>query len=633
MMDYALVLLAAGGELSAFTIELLKITIAAAMVAIIMQRLKLQLIPAYLICGVLLGATGLLSAPGSEQAGAEAAQAAGEAIEAVKAEAGSDPVSDVADLAIVLLLFGIGLHLDIASLRVGLRQMVTASLLAVVTSAAVFFPLTMLAGLRWESAAVVAMAASLSSTAVVLRLMQEQREMHRMTGRMSLAILVVQDILVVPMLLLVPILAKIAGTYSAASADAEKTGNPWMGVLWSVMGVTLIVLVGTFLMPRLLRLASARRGGSSEVLVVVALAFAMGCAAITQYIGLGQALGAFLGGFLLSRTAFKYALSGQIATIRDLAMAVFFVAIGTRLTLSHEAGFWGVVLIGFASLQLIKTVAIGLSCWASGLSARLSTVVGTTLAGAGEFGIVIMAVGASAQVGLIDAQTNAQWIAIVILCMLVNPSMLTLGRKLSGWTPLPTMAPWVRSQSLLEPEERGEAPDTGAATPKVIVAGFGVVGRAVVDRIERDGARAVVIEMNTNTVEKQQRRGRKIVFGDVSDPEVLISAGVHDASALILTVPDDAAVLRACTVARAKNPGLFIVARTSYLSRGMRAMSEGASSIVVEEMVTAEAMEKVVAEHCAIQIAAHAADQAGVRSAADDETHAGEPGSGRDGAP
>ncbi len=569
----SITLAAGGGGVTAFTLTLLKITVAAAVVAVVMQRLKLQLIPAYLICGAILSATGILQS--------------------------ADAVVDVADLAVVLLLFGIGLHLDIAALKVGLRQMITAAVLSVALATAALIPLGLLAGLSVEAATVIAMAGSLSSTAVVLRLMQERRELHRMTGRMSLAILVVQDILVVPILLLVPVLAKLADTYQGAAADVEGSGSVWWGSLVSVLGVAAIVVVGLFLMPRLLRIATTQRAGSSEVLTVLALAFAMSCAAVTTYIGLGAALGAFLGGFLLSQTAFKYQLSGQIGTLRDVAMAVFFTSVGTQLVLEPDPAFWLVVAVGFVTLLLVKACIITASCYAAGLSSRLSTVVGMTLAGAGEFGIVIVGVGFSQRMGLIDDTTMSQWIAIVFLCMLVNPFMFTLGKRLSERTPLPMTAPWVRSKSLLEPEERGEAPTDAADKPaRVIVAGFGVVGRAVVDRIDRVGAYPVVIEMNVDTVDKQKRHGRKVVFGDVADPEVLESAGIREAAALVLTVPDESAVLRACRTAKKLNPNVYIVARTTYLSKGMRAMSEGASAMVVEEMVTAEAMEKIVEHRC-----------------------------------
>jgi CPA2 family monovalent cation:H+ antiporter-2 len=565
---------AAGGDgVSDFTLSLVKITATAALVAVVMQRLRLQLIPAYLICGAMLSATGVMRS--------------------------AESVRDVADLAVVLLLFGIGLHLDVSALKVGLRQMVSAAVLAVLLASLALWPLAITAGLSPAGAAVVAMAGSLSSTAVVLRLMQERRELHRMTGRMSLAILVVQDILVVPMLLLAPVLAKAAGTYAGAATDVEGSGSVWWGSVVSLVGVGGVIAAGLLVMPWLLRMATSQRAGSTEVMTILALAFAMSSAGVTTYIGLGPALGAFLGGFLLSQSAFKYQLSGQIGTLRDVAMAVFFTSVGTQLVLSDDPGFWVVVGVGFAALLVIKAVIIGLSCWASGLSSRLSVVVGMTLAGAGEFGIVIVGVGATERVGLIDEVTLSQWIAIVFLCMLVNPFMLTLGQKLGDRAKLPMMAPWIRSGTLLEPEERGEAPvNAEDRPPRVIVAGFGVVGRAVVDRIERVGAQAVVIEMNVDTVETQQRRGRKVVFGDASDPEVLESAGVREAAALVLAVPDEGAVLRACRVAKGLNPEVYIVARTTYLSRGMRAMSEGANAMVVEEMVTAEAMEQIVERRC-----------------------------------
>ncbi len=565
MITPTLTLAAGAGDLSATIVDLIKILAVAAAVSLLMQRLRLQIIPAYLIGGALLGLTGLME------------EAAG--------------VTAITELAIVLLLFGIGLHLDVNSLKVGLAQTIAAALLAVFGAALALWPVAATVAQSWEAALAVAMALSLSSTAVVLRLLHDARELHRMHGRMSLAILVVQDIVVIPMLLVIPLLAKSAGTI-ASDPGTEATGesSAFLGTALSAAGVAAIAILGRYGIPAILRFAAKSKGGSSEVMFITTLAFAIGAAGLTQILGLSAALGAFLAGFTLSNTAFKYQLSGQIGSIRDLFMAVFFTAVGTSIQLVPDAAFWTSVLVGSAAVLTIKALVIAAACWAAGLASRLSTMVGGALAPAGEFGIVILGVAASTDNALISGETLSLGIAIIFISMLVNPATLAAGHRLAeivgNRMPPP---PWMPPNKRLDEQDHDDA-----NAPSVIVAGFGVVGRAVVDRLQSLGVNAAIVEMNMTTVEKLRARGRPVLYGDIADHDVLESAGVRSARALVLTVPDESAVLRACRAAKHLNPSIFIVARTSFLSRGMRASAEGADATVVEELVTAQAMEALV---------------------------------------
>lgn len=589
---------AGSAQVSDIVADLVVILVTAALVAMVMQRFRLQTIPAYLVSGAMLGLAGLVNQ--------------GESVQAI------------ADLAIVLLLFGIGMHLDAGSLRVGLRQTLAASTLSVVTCVVVLWPLARGAVPGWHEALVVAMALALSSTAVVLRLLTDARELHRMHGRVSLAVLVVQDIVVIPMLLAIPLLAEAAGTRVPPDADTSGSGDLYVGTALSVLGVACITVVGLFALPRMLRAASKARSGGSEVMMILAVAYALGSAAMTQYLGLSPALGAFIAGFLLGQTEFHYHLVGQINTIRDLFLAVFFTAVGTKVDIVNlTGGDLTVIAVGFAALVVLKSVVIAVSCWASGLAPRLATRVGVGLAPAGEFGIVILGVAAAPDNQLLSPQSLSQGIAIIFLSMLVNPATVQLGRSLSERLPRVPPAPWIPHRATL-----GADLSQDSHRPFVIVAGFGVVGRAVFDQLSQLNVPASVIEMNTHTVATQRKQGRTILFGDVSDPEVLESAGIRDATALVLTIPDDQAVLRACRNAKRINPGVFIVARTTYLSKGMRAVSEGADKTVVEEIVTAEAMERLVELHCVLPNTPRDAggpDAAGGDGATTDGTGGGSP--------
>lgn len=575
-MDVALIL-AAGTE-SALLVHLVVILAAAGAVAMIASRLRMATVPAYLITGVLIGPGALALIQNAEE------------------------VQSIGSLAIVLLMFGIGLHFDLTALRGALRQMLGGALASILVTIAVLWPILIVVGLPAPGALAVAMALSLSSTAVVMRVFQQKRWMQRVSGRLSLAILVVQDLAVIVMLVILPPIGRWAGVRSGAISVAAGES---MGVFAELIlegaiamgGIGGLLLFGRLVLPWLLRLASS--SGGSEVLMVVSVAFAIGAAALTTVVGLSPELGAFLGGFLLSSTPFRHHLSGQIGTIRDLFIAIFFTVLGMRLELETLIEHLPTILVGVVALLLTKAIVIGVSSWVIGATIGVGAKVGLSLAQAGEFGLVVLIVAGSIADGearLLEPEVIEQVIAVIILTLIVTPVLIDLGDRLEARGALTKTAPWVRGGAMVDADQRRLVDDApgDADRPHVIVAGFGVVGRAVCDRLSLTDATVTVVELNVETVRRQRTLGRSFAFGDVSDPEVLENAGIHHADALVLTMPDEDAVLRACRVAKKMHPDVFIVARTNFLSRAMVAHNLGANETVVEEMATAEKMDQIV---------------------------------------
>ncbi|MEO1130088.1 MAG: cation:proton antiporter [Planctomycetota bacterium] len=565
-------LLAAGasGDESTLTTSLVLILAAAGVVAMLARRLRLAVVPAYLITGAVIGPSAL----GLVQGDAD--------------------VQEISHLAIVLLMFGIGLHFDLHALRGALGRMLAVAMGSIIGTILLLWPLILLTGISWPGGLVVAMALSLSSTAVVLRILQQRRQMSRMSGRLSLGILVVQDLAVIGMLLVIPPLALIAQDVTAVTPDdggiVEDIGELVVGGAKGLGGVLGLILFGRFVLPRILQ--EAARAGTGEVLMVVSVAFAIGAGAITTILGLSAELGAFLGGFLLSATPFRHQLSGQIGTIRDLFIAVFFTVLGMQIDPDVLREFWLVILLITVALLSVKTLVIAGCCWASGTTLGVALKVGLSLAQGGEFGLLIMQ---EAQGPLFDSDTLGIFICVIGLSLMVTPPMISLADGIVMRFGLTRTAPWTRSERMLDADERHAQAD-GEATVRrhVIVAGYGVVGRAVCERLASKQASVTIVEMNPETVRNQRRLGRSMVYGDISDPHILESAGIDHATALVLTIPDEDGVLRACRTAKAINPSVFIIARTNFLSRAMMAHGLGANETVVEEMATAEAMDRLV---------------------------------------
>jgi len=202
-------------------------------------------------------------------------------------------------------------------------------------------------------------------------------------------------------------------------------------------------------------------------------------------------------------------------------------------------------------------------------------------------------------------------IAIVVLSLVLTTPLSELSRRMQARLSRVPPARWITSPALHEPLPSSvQAPNTGGSDPfhddplpyphrPVIIAGFGVVGRNLAEHFAAAGIPYIVIELNPSTVIRQQKLGRRFIFGDITNPDVLESAGVHSAEAVILTIPDDDAVLRACGIIRQLNPSIFIAARTSFLSRAIAATELGADYVTVEEVVTAQDMAKQVMERLA----------------------------------
>jgi CPA2 family monovalent cation:H+ antiporter-2 len=495
----------------------------------------------------------------------------------------------------VLLLFGVGLHMDLSVLARGLKQMMAATLVSAAASILLLWPLCLLLSGSPISALVLAMALSISSTVVVLRVLQQRRELSYPEGRLSLSVLILQDLVAIGMLLALPPLARFAGTGQAEEAPMQGWNlavSLIAGGALALATVAGIVAAGRFAMPRLL--TEAARSKSSEVLIVLSTAAALGAAALTQRFIDNAAMGAFLAGFMLSSTPFRHQISGQVGAIRDLFGAVFFTAIGMSVAFGVLVDHFLVIMLGAVVLLAVKSVAMGVSFWLVGATGNVAMRSGVALSQAGEFSVLMLAAASAPAIGLLSQEEVGVAISIIVLTLMATPVLIQYSSLVNKRLPAILPPPWARAESK-GPEGTLGTPLNAAGRPmRAIIAGYGLVGRAVSDELKKMGVTATIVELNPSTVRKQTELGRAVVFGDVSSVEVLENAGVHKADVLILTIPDEESVLRACRMAKEMKPDIYVVVRCSYVSQGILAASLGADGVVVEEMATAKDMERAV---------------------------------------
>jgi CPA2 family monovalent cation:H+ antiporter-2 len=556
---------------------LLAVLASSAFVTLVFQRIRLAAVPANLITGVLIGPGVLGLVRGGEE------------------------LEGIAHFAVILLMFGIGLELNLSVLRHGLGRAMAAGMGSSAACIGAGWPLGLAFGLHPAAALTLAMGFSLSSTAVVLRIIGQKREIRNMKGRLSFTILIVQDMIVIGMLAILPVLAEWR-LGSSTSGTGDISGIHLLGsAVLRVGGVALMVFAARKLLPLIIR--ESLYGRSLEVMMIVGVALAMGAAEMASLLGFSLEMGAFIAGFVLAGTPFRHQLIGQIGPLRDLFISVFFTTLGMKLDPSVALEYWWVLLLGGALVTGVKVAAIGFTCWGMGATAGTAVAVGFALAQAGEFTLILF--DTAQGMGVLGAVNASIAISIVVVSLLLTPFLYELGSFLGDRLRRFGSAPWVVTSSLQDTprDRRTPGEERVGATVElknlVLVAGYGYIGRRVTDYLENAGYQVTVIELNPKTVGEERDGGPRMVFGDASNTEVLESAGIEEALGIVLTIPDEEAVLRACSEIRAHHPDLFIAARTGIASREEATAKSGASVVVSDEGAAALSLLAVVRDQFA----------------------------------
>ena len=541
----------------------------AAMITLVLSRFRVATIPGYLIAGVLIGpsALGLVHDPAS--------------------------IETVGHYALIVLMFAIGMHLDVSALRHGAASIVTTGVVSTLSATAIIWAILAPSPLGSKGALAVGMGLALSSTAVVLRLMSQKRKLHTANWRASLGVLLIQDLIVIIYLSILPLLASVDPTQNG---ESESGGMRTVSdAVLAIVVIATLILIGRHALPRLLREAASF--GGQEVMLVLTAAIALSAALITSSLGLSPELGAFIAGFLLASTPFRHELSGQLNPIRDIFMALFFTAIGLQVDIEVLLPIWWVIPVGVLALIVVKALNIATVARLSGAETALSFRMGMTLAQSGEFSIVVFAV--AHELGIISAEHTSILIAIVIASLIVTPTVMGMGTRTGE------LAQRLLGNSVgrLPTRLREDSEHALDHTPRVIVGGYGIIGRACIERLEERGVRSVVIELNQATVQRLLREGRHAVFGDISNPEVLESAGIEHAHVIVLAMPDFDSTMRAIRTIRMLDPRIHIVVRVSMQPRAAIAEALGADLVVVEETVAADVLASKVLE-CAKDLGA-----------------------------
>ena len=459
----------------------------------------------------------------------------------------------LAELGVVLLLFVIGLELQPSRLRALRRVIFGLGSLQVISTTIVFAVLAHLLGLSGSAATVVGFALSLSSTPLVLQLLAERNQLNTHHGRSSFAILLFQDIAVMPVLALLPLLAvRPAGT-SAMNLVALAQG---LGVL------LLLIFGGRYVLRPVLRMVAATR--VSEAFTAAALLVVIGTALLVSSVGLSMALGAFVAGVLLADSEYRHELEADIEPFKGLLLGLFFITVGMSANLGLIlaqplrilALTLGLLAIKFALLWLVGRI--------SRHSASSSRSLAFAMPQAGEFGFVLFSL--SVGYGIMTQALADTLVIVVTLSMIVSPLLMMLQAKLD-----PVLTENARDFDRIE-----------HGGGRVLIAGFGRFGQIVGRVLRMRKIPFTALEASVDQVDFVRRYGSLVYYGDASRLDLLEAAGAAQAELLVLAIDDVAASVRTAELVRKHFPQLKILARARNRQHALRLMDLGVRYIIRE---------------------------------------------------
>jgi monovalent cation:H+ antiporter-2, CPA2 family len=528
--------------------DLLLFLATAAVIVPLFARFKLSPVLGFLLAGVMLGPFGL---------GALARDIPWLYNVSIT---DSERIAPFAEFGVAFLLFMIGLELSWGRLMSMKRLVFGFGSLQVVVTSVVLAGVAFLLGQTLASAIILGSALALSSTALILPALSGRKRLGTPSGRGAFAVLLFQDLAVAPLLLLVSILG---------ARDLEIGSGLLYALGPGVVAIALMLVLGRLVLRPLFHLVASTK--SSEHFVALCLFIVIGAAVLSAAAGQSMALGAFVAGLLLAETEYRRVVEVTIQPFQGLLLGLLFVSIGAGLDLSHllvdPLPTLGVV----AGVMILKFAVIVPAARAFGLSFPVAREIGLVLAPAGEFALVL--IGAAVAQEIVPASSGAIAIVAATVSMFTIPSLVTLSERLAG------------KRAKGDDDQLSDfVPDVHDGPARVILVGYGRVGELVGQMLDKHQIEFLALDTDPGVVRRARKAGRKVYFGDASNPELLRRCGIAKAPALVVTSNDPHAVEAVVQIAREERPDLVIVARARDTKQAAKLYSLQATDAVPENL-------------------------------------------------
>jgi len=514
--------------------------LATVVVVPLFQRLRVSPLIGYLLAGMLIGPNGLAVVDDPEA------------------------VRNLSELGVVVLLFTVGLELPFNRLRVMGGPVFGLGMLQMVVTGGLIGAIALAAGLDIAGAIVIGSALALSSTAVVLQLLMERREMTGKFGRLAIAVLLLQDISVGPLLVLIPALG-------------EASGNVWqalgIALLKAMLVLTVLFIVGRIILKPLFKIGNSAQ--SPELNTALILLVIIGTGMATHAAGLSMALGAFVAGMMLADTEYRHEVMKDIQPFRGLLLGLFFMAVGMFIDIGFARRHLSEVAALAGGLLLVKAVVMALVARFQSFPPLTSLRLGVLLSQSGEFAFAF--IGLAVASSLLSEEVSQLLAVVIALTMAVTPL-------------LAMVAAWLADRFEPVPVPGRESLSSAAIglDGHVLICGFGRVGRSAALRFAAQGTPVLVIEKDERKVLEGQAENLQVFKCDATEHESILAARIDQAQAVIVAIGETKGASHIVATLRYLFPTLKIIARARDDAHGRRLLKSGADDVMIEKLDTGE---------------------------------------------
>ena len=512
----------------------------------ICHRIKLPSIVGFLLVGLLIGPYGLGLVKSVHE------------------------VDVLAEIGIVLLLFAIGIEFSIRDLLNSKRAVLIGGSLQVLVTIAVIFILARQFNLSPNRSIFAGFLVALSSTAIVLRTLQDRNELFSIHGRVILSILIFQDIIIVPMLIFTPLLS---GTTENIIASMLVLGLKGIAV------IVAVILLARYVVPHVLHQVVRTRSRElfllSTALVCIAVAWS------TNKLGLSLGLGAFLAGLVVSESEYSYQALEGILPFKIVFTSFFFVSVGMLLNTNQFISDASTIVGATLLIVITKAILVTGVALLLGMSSRSAIIVGLALSQVGEFSFILSKVGIS--LNLLDQSIYQIFLAVAILTMAVTPLLINVAPRIAD-----TVSSWLFFSIFRHGSYRHLAEETklGDLKNHLVIIGFGVNGKNIARAARSSNIPYVIIEMNPDTVRSMRDEGEPILYGDATGREALEHVAIAQARVAVIAISDPVGTRRITKQIHELNPNAYVIVRTRFVSEMLALYELGANEVIPEEFET-----------------------------------------------
>jgi CPA2 family monovalent cation:H+ antiporter-2 len=514
-------------------------------IILLFNKLKLPSIAGFLIAGMIIGPFGF------------------------KLIANIDEINIMAEVGIILLLFTIGLEFSLKELAKMKKLLLFGGGLQVLITILAAAILLYSFGMELRQAIFFGMLVSLSSTAIVLKLLSDRGELQTPQGKISVGILIFQDLAIVPMFLLVDIL----GT----SGEVDFI-SILIRLLTAIGVIAFILFAAKYLSPKLLYYLARTR--IRELFTVGIILILLGTAYLTHNFGLSFALGAFIAGLILSESEYSTQITAEIIPFKDVFNSIFFVSVGLLLNINYVINFPVEVVLSATGIIILKSIIIFVLVLSMKYPSRIAILSALGLAQIGEFSFILAQQGGKLLGDYSDILLSSAIITMIITPLLIRFSALAADK----------------SKTIKNVQDTKE--DKGKIDGHVIIAGFGLNGRNLAHVLKETGINYMIIEMNPDTVKKERAKGENIIFGDISREEVLQTARIKTAKVIVVAISDRTISRKVIRLAKQMNKEIFVLIRTRFVEEIEDLIGLGADAVIPEEFETSiQIFRRVLAQY------------------------------------